>query len=415
MFEQAGRASRPTRPVPPMKRNETMKNYLGVAGVLVIAAALIVGQPSAQAQTSFYQADAAATAGAPGSLIRNEKMDEHPYGAADKYRVLYRSTGLKGEPIAVSGMIFVPSGPMPKGGWPIVAWAHPTSGLVPQCAPSLARFGTDQVQGLETLAKLGYVVTATDYPGLGTPGPHPYLVGESEGRAVLDSIRAARELIGGASPDAAVWGHSQGGQATLYAAALAPTYAPDIKLVGVAAAAPATELQKLLDDDIGTPGGKNLLAMTLWSWNKVFGAPIEDVVTPTAMKTVDSLANLCSESIVDVLPRMAAGRALTPDFLKVDEITDMQPWKGIMEQNTIGTLPTDIPVMLVQGADDDTVNPAVTAGYMAEICKAGSKVTMLTIPKIGHLTVAKDGAPAFVDWLQSVRSGKPVADDCTKS
>jgi pimeloyl-ACP methyl ester carboxylesterase len=377
------------------------------AGLLLLTSCLGVS-----AQTAFYTADTTQiSAGAPGTLIRNEKEDEQPYGAS-KYRVLYRSVGLKGEPIAVSGMIFVPPGKMPDDGWPIVAWAHPTSGLVPKCAPSLANFGTDQVQGLQALLQQGYVVTATDYPGLGTPGPHPYLVGESEGRAVLDSIRAARALIDGKSPYAALWGHSQGGQAVLFAGQIAVSYAPDIKLLGVAAAAPATELGTLMDDDIATAGGKNLLAMTLYSWAQVYGAPIEQVVAPAAMKTIDGLANVCSESIIDVPQRYFDGQALSKSFLSVDNITSLEPWKALMTENTVGTLPARLPVMLVQGSTDDTVLPKVTANYMDKLCQAGSHVTMQTIAGVGHLSVAKDGAPGFVDWLANLRAGKPVANNC---
>ena len=128
------------------------------------------------------------------------------------------------------------------------------------------------------MVERGYVVSATDYPGLGTPGPHPYLVGISEGRAVLDSVRAARELPGaGGGRRFAVWGHSQGGQASLYTGILAKTYAPELNLVGVAAAAPATELAKLMAEDLNTNGGRNLAAMTLWSWARVFSAPMERV------------------------------------------------------------------------------------------------------------------------------------------
>ena len=210
-----------------------------------------------------------------GALIQTQPLYGAPDGAA-AYRILYRSTGLSGEPIVVSGMVVIPQGDPPPGGRPIVAWAHPTTGVAPRCAPSLARVRFQMIQGLRDMVERGYVVTATDYPGLGTPQTHPYLVGDSEGRAVLDSVRAARTL-----PDAqagsrfAVWGHSQGGQAALYTGLLAKGYAPDLQLVGVAAAAPATELSTLMRDDLGTSGGNNLTAMTLWSWARVYGAPIE--------------------------------------------------------------------------------------------------------------------------------------------
>ena len=122
------------------------------------------------------------------------------------------------------------------------------------------------MQGLRDMVNRGYVVTATDYPGLGTAGPHPYLVGISEARAVLDSVRAARDMLGtGGGRRFAVWGHSQGGQASLYSGILGHSYAPDLDLVGIAAAAPATELAVLMADDLNSNGGRNLTAMTLWS------------------------------------------------------------------------------------------------------------------------------------------------------
>lgn len=143
-------------------------------------------------------------------------------------------------------MLVVPDGPPPADGRPVVSWQHPTSGVDRLCAPSLSRDVLKMIMGLPELLKRGYAVVAPDYPGLGTPGPHPYLVGESEGHAVLDAVRAARN-----APEAhagqrfAVWGHSQGGHATLFAGLLAQSYAPELQLVGAAAAAPAYELDKL--------------------------------------------------------------------------------------------------------------------------------------------------------------------------
>ena len=150
-----------------------------------LCAAAVVLPAGAHAQTPFYHATAQELAGPPGSLIRSEPMMFAPAGA-QAYRVLYRSVGMRGEPIAVSGVIVVPPGPAPAGGRPIVAWAHPTTGVVPHCAPSLAIFVFQQMAGLRQLIEQGAVVAATDYPGLGTAGPHPYLVGDSEARAVIE-------------------------------------------------------------------------------------------------------------------------------------------------------------------------------------------------------------------------------------
>src|SRR3984885_2568614 len=180
--------------------------------ILGILCALAV-MDAAAAQTAFYRAPPSAVAGQPGTLVRQEVIDGAPLGAT-AYRVLYRSIGMKGEPIFVSGVVIVPQGDPPPEGRPIVAWAHPTTGITPRCAPSLAIFLFQQIQGLRSFIEHGYVVAATDYPGLGTPETHPYLVGNSEARAVIDIVRAASNTSGaGGGKRFTAWGHSHGGQA----------------------------------------------------------------------------------------------------------------------------------------------------------------------------------------------------------
>ena len=132
--------------------------------------------------------------GEPGSIIRVWPLEGGGPGGGDAFRILYRSTGLNGEPIAVSGAIFIPPGSAPERGRDVIAWAHPTSGVVEACAPSLMPDVAGMIWGLEDMLAQGHVVVATDYPGLGVPGQiHPYLIGVSEGRSVLDSVRAARD------------------------------------------------------------------------------------------------------------------------------------------------------------------------------------------------------------------------------
>ena len=240
--------------------------------VIFVNTVYVLGTLPAAAQNAFYQASESATSGPIGSLIREEPRSGAAAGAT-AHKVLYRSTKPDGTPIAVSGIVIVPAGQAPAGGWPIVAWAHPTTGVVPRCAPSLAIFLFQPIAGSRRLLEGGYAIAATDYPGLGTPGPHPYLVGESEARAVINSVRAARSFAGLENSNRfAVWGHSQGGQASLFTGMIAKTYAPELQLVGVAAAAPATDLATLMTDDLNTMGGRNLTAMTIWSWSRVYGA-----------------------------------------------------------------------------------------------------------------------------------------------
>jgi acetyl esterase/lipase len=365
----------------------------------------------ARAQTPFYQASQQEIAGAPGTLIRQEPLRLPAPLGASAVRVLYRSTGLHNESIPVSGVIIVPPGPMPPEGRPIVAWAHPTTGVVPRCAPSLALFVIQQIQGVREMVRRGFIVAATDYPGLGTSETHPYLIGSSEARAVLDSVRAARALTG-APARFAVWGHSQGGQAALFTGMIAKSYAPDLDLAGVAAAAPATDLAALLAADIDTAGGRNLTAMTLWSWSRVFGAPIDRVVEPAALPTVDRLAGECIESIYDILRRRGPARALEQTFLLARNFYTVEPWRSLIASNTPSVLPPRIPVFLAQGTSDGIIHPEVTQDYVRRLCQAGSRVHMVLMPGVNHGFIGRNSAGAAVDWMADRFAGNAAPNDC---
>jgi alpha-beta hydrolase superfamily lysophospholipase len=374
----------------------------------LIASVLACAIDIARAQGAFYQASEAEIAGPPGSIIREEPIMGAPAGGIT-HRVLYRSTDPDGKPIAVSGVVILPAGAMPDGGWPIVAWAHPTTGIVPRCAPSLAIFLFQQIAGSRQLLEAGYAIAATDYPGLGTAGPHPYLVGDSEARATIDAVRAARTLPGmGNSNRYVAWGHSQGGQAALFSGIISKTYAPGLELIGVAAAAPATDLATLMTDDLDTTGGRNLV----WSWSRIYDAPATSVVAPIAIPVVDLLAKECIESPFDILERARTAAPLAKEFLIVKNPADVEPWKSLLARNTPGTLSPTIPVFLAQGSGDHLVRPQVTLEYAKRLCENGSKVQMLVMPNVSHGMAGHDSADAAVAWIADRFAGRPAPSDC---
>src|ERR1035437_5974048 len=178
---------------------------------------------------AFYTSPDPLPAAAPGSIVRSEPIP-HAVGLpaqATAYRVLYHSESTTGADIAVSGTVVIPARPPPVTGYPIVAWAHGTTGLADACAPS--KQGVNTIPYLSEFIDEGMIVAATDYQGLGTLGIHPYLVGQSEGQAVLDAARAARNLAGSIASDSVIiFGHSQGGQAALFAGQISHLYAPDL-------------------------------------------------------------------------------------------------------------------------------------------------------------------------------------------
>lgn len=349
----------------------------------------------------------------PGKILNVWPLAGGGPGDGNAFRILYSSTGLNGEPISVSAAIFIPPGDPPANGRNVIAWAHPTSGVVESCAPSLMPDIAGLIWGLSDILAKGYVVVATDYPGLGSPGIHPYLIGASEGRAVLDSVRAARNLPkSGASERFAVWGHSQGGHAALYTGELAASYAPELKLVGVAAAAPATYLVELFDANKSSATGKELTAMALWAWSKLYNVPPTDLVEPDAMNAFEEMAHDCIETVAEYVALDNAEKPLTQiKYLKADP-TKVDPWRGIMQRNTPGQAPVGAPVFLAQGTDDTTVLPAITKQFGDALCAQGAKVHFVELSGVGHVFAGRDSASAALAWMDDRFRGAPPPSSC---
>jgi pimeloyl-ACP methyl ester carboxylesterase len=379
----------------------------------IIALCLRLAVKTAFALCGFVGIAGEAAAEGPGAIIRVRPLVGGGPGNSEAFRILYRSTGPNGEPIEVSGAIHIPSSPAPAGGRNVIAWAHPTSGVVQACAPSLMPDNGGMIWGLPDMLAQGYVVVATDYPGLGTPGIHPYLIGISEARAVLDSVRAARAL-----PDArasnrfAVWGHSQGGHAALYTGELAASYAPELKLVGIAAAAPATYLAELFDADRATPTGKELTAMTIYSWSKLYNTPATSLVEPAAMGPFEQMAHDCIESVAEFQAITDAEKPLQSEkFLKADP-TETEPWRGVMLRNTPGQAPAGGPVLIAQGTADTTVHPDITKQFGVHLCKQGARVDFIWLKGVSHTFAARDSARQTLTWIGDRFRGAPAPSSC---
>ena len=188
--------------------------------------------------SSFYVWDKQVP-GTPGILLRQEAIPDNLMlaNASKGVRLLYTSTdGIDSRiPVAVSGAIYFPKGPKPNGGWPIIAWAHGTTGVADVCAPSWTLHSQRDTDYLNAWLSEGYAVVATDYQGLGTPGGHPWLAVKSEGYSVLDSVRAAQKAFPELANRLVIVGQSQGAQAAASAALLAHQYAPGLKLKGTVA------------------------------------------------------------------------------------------------------------------------------------------------------------------------------------
>ncbi|MGH2586366.1 MAG: lipase family protein [Dehalococcoidia bacterium] len=388
-----------------------------VCASLLVLASLVFSVDGLEAGSpgdgGFYDPPDPLPAGPPGMVIRAEPFPVAPAGVRG-WRVLYRSTRPDGSARAVSGVIFAPDEPAQAGGRPVVAWAHPTTGIARRCAPSLlAPLLPSRIAGLTDLLARGYVVTATDYPGLGTPSPHPYLIGESEGRAVLDSVRAAAQLPeAGAGRTYALWGHSQGGHAVLFAGQLAASYAPELRLVGIAAAAPPTDLATLFALNVESIVGRLLAAFAFVSWSEVYpDADYRHLVHAEAVPLIEAIARTCVRTTPGLLAAVLPAWQLGPDFLR-RQPQDVEPWRTLFAVNSPGAVPLGAPALIVQGTDDDIVWPWVTEAYVAARCRGGELVTLWLVPGLDHALAGQVSAPGVAAWLADRFAGLPVPDTC---
>jgi pimeloyl-ACP methyl ester carboxylesterase len=269
------------------------------------------------------------------------------------------------------------------------------------------------LDGLAQFLAAGDAVVVPDYERLGTTGPHPYLVGPSEARAALDEVRAAHLFPDAdASTRFVVWGVSQGGQAALFTGQLAAAYAPELKLVAVAAGAPASELAQLFKLNRDTPFGRVLSAYAIDSWASVYpSVSVGQVVTKVAAPLVRQIGKICLNEQSGVVAAGLLATLLKLSYLRAPP-WETQPWKGLLDQNTPSDSRIPAPILIVQGAADELVRPGITAAFVKTLCTRGDAVVYRTYPGFGHLALGPDAAPAVAAWIQDRFAGTPARNTC---
>lgn len=337
--------------------------------------------------------------GAPGDLIAlaPRRAADVPPGA-QAWDLLYRSEGVDGQAVAVSGRVYAPGGPAPDGGRPVVSWAHGTVGVADECAPS--RTG-DDVPALGQLIDAGYVVAATDYEGLGTPGTHPYLVGESEGRSVLDAARAASRIDdSGAGNRVVVAGHSQGGHAVLFAGTMVEDYAPELEVLGVMASAPAAELTTLLRSAVPISLAFGLVASAIYAYDQTYEELVlEEVLTPAAIVRIGVVEQDCLQGVTDAFSDQRTSAWL------VDNPLDIEPWAARVAENEPGAAEIPAPVLVVQGTGDFVVLASSTDTAVERLCSATNTIDYRRYPGVGHGDILAEAGPEILDWVADRVSG----------
>lgn len=383
---------------------------LAVVAIIVGAEVLRVsGDTIEQGElAAFYEQPGGDAPSEPGTLVRSEQLLGTPIGS-QAWRIMYSSTDLDGTPVLVTGVVVVPDGEAPAGGRTVLAWGHPTTGTDPSCAPSRAFDPFIGIEGMRLMLDRGYAVVATDYLGMGIEttdgkqaGLDSYLVGETAARNVLDSVRAAQQIEAvHAGGDVVLWGHSQGGQAVLFAAQEAPEYAPELRIAAVAAAAPAADLTKLmgshLDDISGVTIGSYAFPAFAAVYADVPGVELSSILTPAAIEKAPQMNSLCLLSNLTELHEI--GQPLIGNFTLHDP-TAVEPWATLLEENSAGAKPFEAPLFIAQGSADELVLPADTAAFVDHEESIGVKVHAVTVPGASHGTIAYESLPELERWLE---------------
>jgi pimeloyl-ACP methyl ester carboxylesterase len=335
--------------------------------------------------------------------------------AGENLLVLYHSRTLAGQDTAVSGTVSIPRGQPPRGGWPVLSWAHGTTGVADICAPSRDAPGhpchiyTQLADAMLNLwVKRGWAVVKTDYEGLGTPGPHPYLAGASAARATIDIVTAARHLHPGIGRRWAVMGHNQGGHAALFTASLAPGRAPDLDLIGAVAIAPASGTHDIIAQlqNCSAPTPRlGFLALTL-----IGAAATDRALQLDQMLTRRALRLLAIAQTVGIDDLLGPG--LWPPLAPADLFrpgADLGPLLTILAANNPAALRLRTPALIVQGSNDPIADPGRTDRITRSLRGNGAALDYHMYPGTGHFDVIAAAHTQNARWIDARLAGMPTA------
>jgi alpha-beta hydrolase superfamily lysophospholipase len=367
-------------------------------------------QANALTRTAFYDPPSPLPWAPGGTLIRSQPTTEYTLGAAT--RMLYHSRTSDGRDVAASGVVVVPAGTAPAGGWPVIVYAHGASGIGRDCAPSLMRdlYHGDQVK---KLVDAGYAVVAPDYAGMGTTG-RPELVNKTaEANDLRFGLRAAHRLRADISPKWTMWAHSQGGGAAL-GLAEQMVWAPEPGYLGAVVTSPAADLPALFDHVINTPGygafGALLPAGAQYSDP---GIRVDRILTSEALSRLAITRTACLGVVSVTYADLTGGTLVRPGA------HDLR-MSVYLRVNSTGTLPVAGPLLLLQG-DADTVTPrTVTDTVAGGLCRAGARLDYRTYPGLEHdsypqwgVTGIDDGAmPDILTWTGDRFADRPTTSTC---
>ena len=389
--------------------------------VLIVPSGASAAPVEGPSGSAFYTPPSSTPAGSVGELVwyRPTTVNLNVTLPSNKaWTVLYQSTGQQGQPDWVTGTVIVPTAKWSgKGERPVVTYAEGTQGLAHQCAPSIQMVeGTEYDGGaiIESL-KRGYAVTVTDYQGYINGAVPTYSAGKAEGQAVLDSVRAGRQVPGSGITEkdpVIVWGYSQGGQAASWAAESQSSYAPDVKMIGLAAGGVPSNLQSVGEFDnasVGTAFGVDGLIGLSTAYPEEF--KLAEFSNAAGNEAAGKLLSECA------IQSLREFRDVNTDEYTIGNKSFAQieaehpAIEKVFKEQELGTKSVPVPVYHYHGLEDEFVPVKQDVELHQKWCELGVKDDFQLYPG-DHLLTDPTSIPNVIKWIEERVEGKTAPSTC---
>ena len=366
-------------------------------------------QENALPLTPFYDAPEPWRPAKPGTLIRSEPCNDYRFPSdlapADlgitTTRFLYHSRSVAGTDVPASGVILLPNGTAPALGWPVVVWAHGTSGVARAAAPSLMKDLYYGWEGLLQWPLLGYAVVAPDYAGLGTNAPHQYLAAPAQANDVLYAVPAARQAARQLGSRWVAVGHSEGGLAVLKLAEVQARL-KDPNCLGVIAIAPPGAWEASLGA-INDSMYRGYAAFVAFGLKAVYpDFEYGDLLSPEATKLMPVVKDHGWEvSMATFAYQVPPGRMLRADWKQNRRL------RQFAALSIPGAKAAGGPVLLLAGLADATVPAKTVELTFQQLRGQGTAVEYRAYPGLDHDPLVFGSFRDQVRWVEERFAGKP--------
>jgi hypothetical protein len=371
--------------------------------------ALRIERATALPITHFYETPKALPDGKPGDLLRKEVATNYalPPGAS-AMRILYHSADAVGAAVAASAAILIPAGKSPPEGWPVIVFAHGTSGVARQCAPSAMTDLYYGSMGLFDFMRAGFAVVAIDYHGLGTEGPHQYINKVAQAHDAIYAVPAARSAVPSLGEKWVIDGHSQGGLAAWGVAEEEAVLKQPGYLGAVAVAAATLHDGWLVAHPDTTKNAGFYLALLAFGIHARYPQfQPADMLSPAGAAHYQAITHRgCWYYAYAQYLGTDAPAMVKPNW-------SLDPWaQEFFKDNRAGEAPLAGPLFVLAGESDTAVPPGAVRDVVGRACHNHQQIVFRSYPGLGHDETMSESVPDQIAWMKERFAGKPVKVNC---